>query len=374
MAWSKDTLRSAKSEETIDAYIQALAEQLSVTHIAVSGILNSQAEATAESVSSFSLEPAAYVKRFADPIHENNKKVLFRMTDAYFEGIYDFPKWDGDDRYPAGDPDDVIDNIDRDNWLGRIYNWIINNPTVFADGDLWGIFPEATGHGIFTDATSFLPHDGAGIQTNYANFFINMVTVSKAAFTVIGKNVRCGFSGQNWSEINSGWLPGSVHSAQGTGRVLFSHYGTQGNDYSDTEMSSNLGSTYTTYAKPMFHMEWGDYWSTDPGYGYSRNQTDHETYLMSMYDVWQSFIDDGKLLGFNYWRSLGGAEAIMNQSGDDTDPDTYTLNYAGDVLENYFFQPNDVVSDVTYEGDYAGDPAIGVPVSLPAFRPQLNNL
>lgn len=353
MHWSKDYLRGSPfSEAAINALVEGLARDFSVTHLAVATPMNSEAEAIAEGVTPFSINPVVYAKRFTDAIHTQGLNVIFRGTDCYMEGIYDFPKWVGEDRYPLGDPSDVIDGTDRDNWLGRVWNYITENPSLFADGDLWGIYPEATGHGIFSDATSFVPHDGAGAQTNYANFFINLITVSKAAFKEIGKNVRCGFSGQNWSEINSGWLYGSVHEAQGSGRVNFSHYGTGDNDYSDTEMATNLADTYGDYSLPLFHMEWGDYWSTDPGYGYSRNEADHIAYLESMYAVWQDLIDEDKLLGFNYWRATGGAEAVYENSGDITDPADWGPNYEGETLEA-FFVANTPVEDVTYEGDYA---------------------
>lgn len=352
MGWTKDTLRNPVTQEAINAQVEGLARDFDITHIAISVPINTQAETIAEDVAPFSLEPAVYAKMFADAIHGQGLGVLWRQTDCYFEGIYDFPKWVGTSRYPAGDPEDVISGADRANWLGRIYNYIINNPTMFEHGDLWGVLPEATGHGIFNDATSFLPHDGDGIQANFANFFINVGIVSKEAFKIIGKNVRTGFSAQNASEIFNGWVPSSLHNSQGLGRVNIDHYGTGGADYSPTEMSDDLDEIFSENGgKPIFHQEWGDYWSTDPAYGYNRNQAAHEAYLESMYAVWQDKIDNDKLLGFNYWRSVGGAEAVYTNDGNEEDPLDWHPTYEGDVLAA-FFAANEVVEDPTYEGDF----------------------
>lgn len=219
----------------------------------------------------------------------------------------------------------------RNNWLGRVYNYIINNPGLFADGDLWGPFPEATGHGIFSDSSSFLPNTAPGVQQNYALFFQGIKQVSDAAFAIIGKNVTTGMSSHNWSEIASGWMPASTHFTY----VVFDHYGTQGAGHSPQEMLDNIRQVVTTYGKKAFLQEWGDYWSTDPQYGFNRNQAQQEAYLQTMYDAFQTLINEGTLIGFNYWRVSGGAEQIMVDV-DATSGFDYELNYAGVKLQQFF--------------------------------------
>jgi len=221
----------------------------------------------------------------------------------------------------------------RSNWLGRVYNYIVNNTALFADGDLWAPFPEATGHGIFNDNTSFLPHSG-GIQTNFANFFIDLKTVSEAAFAVIGKNVICGMSAQNWSEINSGWIPSSLHTAYNL--LICDHYGTDGEGHTPTQMKADLRAIKNTYNKTVFLQEWGDYWSTDSGRtNPARNQTQHEAYLDSMYTAFQELIDEGTLTGFQYWRATGAHEAVMADADAGAGYD-FRMLYEGEKLRTFF--------------------------------------
>ena len=93
MGWTKDFLRDNFSQAQIEAHVEALVRDFpAITHIAIAVPMNTQAEATTEAVTAFSSEPAAYAKLFMDAIHAEGKKVIFRGTDCYFEGIYDFPK------------------------------------------------------------------------------------------------------------------------------------------------------------------------------------------------------------------------------------------------------------------------------------------
>lgn len=93
MGWTKDYLRDNFSQAQIEAHVEALARDFpGITHIAIAVPMNTQAEATAEAVTSFASEPSAYAKLFMDAIHNEGKSVIFRGTDCYFEGLYEFPK------------------------------------------------------------------------------------------------------------------------------------------------------------------------------------------------------------------------------------------------------------------------------------------
>lgn len=105
-----------------------------------------------------------------------------------------------------------------------------------------------------------------------------------------------------------------------------------------TAMEIDLRRTYALHGLPLYLQEWGDYWSTDPTLSDPvRNQAQHEAYLDSMYAVFQRLVNEGILIGFNYWRAVsdansnGGHERVMQ----DTDPGsgwTYANTYEGDRL------------------------------------------
>lgn len=81
----------------------------------------------------------------------------------------------------------------------------------------------------------------------------------------------------------------------------------------------------------VFLQEWGDFWSTDASRSNPvRNQTDHTTYLDSIYTAMDRLALDGILIGFNYWRATGGEEGIMNNSSP------YDLLYEGTELQGHY--------------------------------------
>lgn len=510
------TIISAGNPARVTAIVNAIAAQMpTLTHIQLSVPMNTNAEAIAARGSAFKLEPILYAKRWADAVHAAGKKVKWRGTDSRMEGIYNFPRWVGGNRYPQGQVYQVLgtpfsdeferasvgttdyqtghqpsntwtissgilvgpssdgwkrtlltkkqyknvvllakvkkvgnqqivvrattdvnfpgyglqmrdtnklrierpglaslgevsktwvsnswywlkleangstirgkawldgdaepgawdisitdttypnagyvglsgetsngsfDSLslthtpDRASWLGRAYNYIVDNgtayPDLFQDGDDIGFYPESTAkdrvpndQGVFQDATSFLSHASPGVTVNHANFFIDLKTVCEAAAVVIGKNLRCGRSTQQWSEVNSGWIGQSVWNSLGF--IIVDHYGTDGAGHSAAEMKADIRRiSQINNNKKVYIEEWGDYWSTS-----FRNQAQHEAYLDTMYAAFQELIDEGTLLGFGYWRYLGGAERLATEPTTNT----FTLTYAG-LKAKAFFDAND---------------------------------
>lgn len=504
------TIISAGNPARVTALCTAMAAQFpTTTHIQLSVPMNTNAEAISARGSAFKMEPALYAKRWADAIHAAGKNVMWRGADCRMEGIYNFPRWVGGNRYPQGqayqvlgtpfsddfartlvgttdyqtghqpsnmwtissgalqgpasdgwrrtlltkktyknvvfqakvkkvgnqqiivrattdanfpgyglqlrdgevrlersglenlasasktttpnsfyqmkleangstirgkvwlDGDDEPDawdvsvtntayanagfcgvsgetsnglfddfsithTPDRANWLGRAYNYIVDNAAMFADGDRIGFYPEQTGHGIFQDSTSFISYSSPGVQQNFANFFIDLKTVCEGAAAAIGKNLICGQTTQNWSEVNSGWIPASLWNAYGI--IIVDHYGTDGEGHTAAQMKADIRHiSQINNNKKVYIQEWGDYWSTDSSHTSPiRNQAQHEAYLDTMYAAFQELIDEGTLLGFGYWRYTGGAERLA------TEPTTnnFTLNYAG-LKAKAFFDAND---------------------------------
>jgi hypothetical protein len=94
----------------------------------------------------------------------------------------------------------------------------------------------------------------------------------------------------------------------------------------------DIRKTYARTGVPQFLGEWGDYWSTDAGRSDpTRNQAQHEAYLDSMYAVFKRLADDGILIGFQYWRAIGGEEGIIADAGSQN----YQLLYEGSRFNTF---------------------------------------
>lgn len=318
MKFTKDTVTNQPDDATIQNIVQTLTVHIRPTHIAMSTPLDGSTDyPTGGTPSPRSAEN--FTQLWADTIHANGARVLWRGTWSGIEGIYNFPARVGANRFPTGTAASAPTD-GATTWLGKTYAYIVNHPSYFADGDIWAPLPERT-EGIFQDSTSFLPHDGAGIQANYANFFIDLQKVSAAAFEVIGKRVQTGWTAQNFSEVKSGWLPNSLFDAAGI--VVVDHYGIT---HTAAEMESDLRAVSTQRGKQVFLQEWGDYWNS------GLDATSRNAYLQNMYAVFQKLANEGILAGFNYWGGWdNNAEGILSAANG-----VYSINDRGILLSQFF--------------------------------------
>ncbi len=317
MKYTKDVITGQPSDAEIASLVTTL-DGLNITHIAVSMPL----DATLDYPSSAKPSPRtteSFTQKWADTIHGKGLGVLWRGTFAGIEGIYNFTKRVGTNRFPAGTAASAA-NDGQSSWLGKIYAYIINHPSYFSDGDVWAPLPERT-QGIFSDATSFLPYGGPGIQATYATFFNDLKTVSDAAFARIGKRVITGMSANNYSEVASTWLPKTVYAS--SGYAVVDYYG---KTHTPAEMDHDLRMIAKSSGKPVFLQEWGDYWDT------SMDQATRSAYLQSMYGEINTLVHDGVVASFNSWTGWSGsAESILTKTSSG-----YQLNYAGTILSNFF--------------------------------------
>lgn len=95
MDLTKDTLRAGSnqpSQALIDARINALVRDLpQLTHIAIEVPENTNAESIALGLGAFTTEPSVFAARFTTSIHNKGIGVLWRPSNCFFEGLYNFP-------------------------------------------------------------------------------------------------------------------------------------------------------------------------------------------------------------------------------------------------------------------------------------------
>lgn len=330
MKYTKDRVTNQMTSSEVNAVVAAIMDNIHPEYISISVPLDDDADYPPQS-KPYPLSVQKYTKLWTDAIRNHGAKVIFRGTWSGIEGIYSFPKKIGIHRFPAGTAASAAMD-GQTTWLGKTYQFIINNPELFADGDIWAVLPERT-EGIFADATSFLGYDGQDIQKTYPQFFLDLNTVSDSAFAKIGKRVRTGMSANNFSEVKSGWLDQRVYDASGF--IVIDHYGVT---HTPEEMEADITNAYNKYKKPVFLQEWGDYWNRELG------DSKRQIYLQEMYAVFKRLADAKILIGFNYWGGwINNAEGIVEKDGD-----RYVINSRGLLLADFFASLKQVNPQATH--------------------------
>ncbi len=267
--------------------------------MAISIPLNSTAEFQANANKPSPLTVEQYTQAWCDAIHKAGMGVIFRGTFCECEGIYNFALHKDTAAY----------------WEAKAVAYITNNPTFFASGDIFAPFPESTNIFAgkpFGDIYVLMPNG----TSDYANFFIGLNKATQAAFLKINKAVKTGMSTNNYTEINSGWIPQALFDDAKA--IVVDTYGTPA--VIDTE----LRSIYAARGKyPIFHQEWGlDYVATNP-----------TTEMQAFLDGTQKRVTDGIQNALNYWGGWTGTpEAIfvIDTEGN------YQLNGLGQQLQAFY--------------------------------------
>lgn len=317
MKLTKDTMSNQLSDVDIKSAVDALAQTQS-KYLAVSLPLDASTDYP-ESSKPYPRSAEAYTLAWANAIHGVGLRVLWRGTWSGIEGLYNFKKLVGSNRFPTGSVE-TAQTDGQNSWLGKTYAYITSHPDYFANGDIWAPLPERT-ENIFFDDRAFLPSSG-GIQKNYAQFFNSLKKTSDLAFNKIGLKVYTGWTANNFSEAKSGWLYNSIFD--NADMVVVDYYGSS---HTAEEMDTQLRLVYKKYGKQIFLQEWSDYWNGQ----LSENQRGE--YLKSMYSTFQKLANDGILAGFNYWGgwSGGSGEGILAKTKTG-----YTLNSRGQTLADFF--------------------------------------
>ncbi|MEO7016225.1 MAG: hypothetical protein ABI067_06750, partial [Leifsonia sp.] len=179
------------------------------------------------------------------------------------------------------------------------------------------------GVSVFDDGNSFIDNTGSGVNANYAAFFLDVQTVANSAFSSISKTINTGFTANNYSEAQSGWIPTALFD--GLGRVVVDHYGVT---HTPGEMYNNLVNLFNQLGHIIDQQEWSDYWNG----GLATN--DRVDYLTDFYNALCQLFNEGIYQELNYWGGwVGGlGEGILVDNGNGT----FGINIFGQVLAQYF--------------------------------------
>ncbi len=157
MKTSRDRARAGASNETIDKQVQAIAET-GATHVAIG--------------TPYDAEFIPYMKRWVESARKHKLKVWFRGNMAGWEGWFEYPK------------------ITRDEHKTEIRKFILANPDLFEDGDVFVSCPECENGG---------PGDPrqTGDTEGFRKFIREEYNLTYRAFQRINKNVIINYYSMN---------------------------------------------------------------------------------------------------------------------------------------------------------------------------------
>lgn len=260
------------------------------------------------------------------------------VTDStYSSGSIGFS---GEDSFGVFDDLTINTEANYNSWLGIVYQYIINNPGLFMNGDIWAPFPERT-ENIFSDSTAFLPSTGAGLSANYASFFNDVVDVSAYAFSQIGvEGVLVGYSANNYSEVRSGFIPQSFFTKARVVSVdYYQNY--NGDGYTGPVLHTDLQTVASSKGFPVFLQEWGTTPDMITATGTTNSVLRESTFIRPVYDALVTEFNAGRLQGFNYWGfwDTGDTDSgIAKITGSTTTKSNIKLRREGWILAEYFNQ------------------------------------
>lgn len=263
--------------------------------------------------------------------YDNATKFANYVADARTKGFKIFFRshwnnWQGDNSTSA--------DLSSQDYLDQTYDFIVNNPTLFEDGDLFATCVEANNANDTPNTTyPFRVGNVSGgtfSHALYSRFLRDQVTYANAAFLAIGKSVGTwpvsmsvtllNLSGQELdgtSGDSSGLTDADIVNYFG-GILTIDHYLSDSYRYGDdpsywSKYSSDLDKIHTAFPSCKIMIgEWGYHTTTDTGSGEQHGMFEQ------IVDVLRS---KTYIMGVNFWVHMGSNTAsIFLDSGGTITP------------------------------------------------------
>lgn len=252
--------------------------------------------------------------------YDNVSKYTNYVADARFKGLKvwhrsHWNRWEGDNSASA--------DMGRQEYLDDMYDFIVDNPTLFADGDLFSGCVECNNADSNSNYTFRTPENAGGAFdfAKYNGFLKNVVTYANAAFTVIGKSVGTWAASFSLSLMD---LDGQQLDSNDTGNanglgdldivnhfngiVTVDHYLSDSYRYTDAtkywdRYSSDLDKIHTAFPScQVFVGEWG----------YHTNTEIPESERAGMYrENLKVLRSKNYIIGVSFWNHMGQAQSSI---------------------------------------------------------------
>jgi hypothetical protein len=279
MKYSRDIAREKMSDadfyKVVDKQMSQIA-QTGATHVAIA--------------TPYDVEFIPFMRLWVDTARKHELNVWFRGNFSGWEEWFDYPK------------------IGRDDHKKVVEEFILNNPSLFEDGDIFTPCPECENGG---------PGDPRFTRDvdAYRQFLIDEYTIANNAFRKINKEVQAGYFSMN-GDVASLIMDKQTTKALG-GIIVVDHY---------VKTPEELNEDITKYAEESGgKVILGEFGAPIPDINGNMSQEQQSEWIEKALELLSK---NDKLIGLNYWVGYGGSTRLWNDDG--------TERLAVSAIESYY--------------------------------------
>lgn len=267
MKYSRDLAREKLNDSTFDVVIEQQIKQIAdtgATHVAIA--------------TPYDEEFLPFLKRWVKYARQYNLKVWFRGNFSGWEQWFEYSK------------------IDRSKHMELTKQFILNNPSLFADGDKFSACPECENGG---------PGDPRlnGDASGHKAFLIEEYKTTKSAFRTIRKKVESNYNSMN-GDVAKIIMDRST-TQQLDNLVVIDHY---------VKEPEKLSHDITNYARQSGgKVILGEFGAPIPDIHGNFSQIEQKEWLSKTLEILST---NEQLIGLSYWTNTGGSTQLWEQSGD----------------------------------------------------------
>lgn len=266
MKYSRDLARQKNTDASFDAVITAQVEgiaQTGATHIAIATPYDS--------------DFLPFLTRWVTAARKNNLKVWFRGNWSGWEGWFD------------------KDEITRDQHIKMTEKFILQNVSLFEDGDIFSSCPECENGG---------PGDPrlTGDVEGHRKFLIDLYTTTKKTFSKIGKQVESNYFSMNGDVAKLIMDPDTTRALDGL--LSVDHY---------VATPQQLNRDITALAESSGgKIVLGEFGAPIPDIHGAMTQKQQSDWLD---EALKLLVKNPSLVGLNYWTNVGGSTHLWDEDG-----------------------------------------------------------
>lgn len=266
MKYSRDLARERLNDPSFNAIIEQQVKQIAdtgATHIAIG--------------TPYDDEFHPILQQWVRSARRNNLNVWFRGNWSGWEGWFDYPK------------------ITREEHIQKTKNFILQNPSLFKDGDVFSACPECENGG---------PGDPriTGDVEGHRQFLIDEYNVSKQAFQKIKKDIATNYNSMN-GDVARLIMDRETTKALG-GLVVVDHY---------VNTPEKLVADIREYAELSGgKVVLGEFGAPIPDIHGELNEEEQAAWIKKALEL---LTQTENLVGMNYWTSVGSSTALWDEDG-----------------------------------------------------------
>lgn len=218
------------------------------------------------------------LKRWVDAARKHKLKVWFRGNWAGWEGWFDYPA------------------IDRPTHIAKTQEFILNNPDLFEDGDIFSSCPECENGGVEVNLNN--PQE----VIEYRAFLITDYETTKEAFKTIHKNVPANYYSMNGDFAKA--IMDKDTTAALDGLVVVDHY---------VESPVVLADDIRSLAQDSGgNVVLGEFGAPIPDIHGQMTEEEQQQWIE---EALTYLAEISELKGLNYWVSVDGSTALWRSDG-----------------------------------------------------------